>query len=195
MIKNPSIPTITDPQLIDAALAEINTKLVAGLSWLNSAFGKAIRLEETVDGKKRAFPAIYTGETLGTEYIKLIPDSHLGNFSFFDVEDGDEAKWVGRNYDQFVSRIGLVFWFDFRDVYPSDHTTRTIDNVKATVYRLLKEMRLTKSTISFNKFHERKERVYRGYWVPDMDNQFYMRPYGLFRLDGEIRYRETSTPC
>lgn len=197
MLTTPTIPTITDPQLIDAALLEIQGKLETGLDWLDVAFGKSYRLQETVDGKKRFFPAVYYGGASGNEYLKLIPDSHIGNFCFFDVEEGEKSNRVARSYDQFVADLALIFWFDFRTVFPSpdNHVNRTLENVKAEVYRLLKEMRLTTCSIAFNQFFERKEEVYRGYWVPDMDNQFYMRPFGLFRLEGQIIYKENFTVC
>lgn len=182
MIKNPTIPAITDPQLLDVALAEINGKLTAALTWLDYAFGKAYAL----DGENRVIPAIYTGAT--TEYLKLLPDAHIGNFSFFDVEDGEQSEWTGRNYDLFTTSVSLIFWFDFRDIYPNDHKTRTTENVKAAIYRTLKEMQLTKSSISFTRIYEKKDEVFRGYEMPD--SKFYMRPYGQLRFEGEIMYKE-----
>lgn len=200
MITTPTIPTLSSPQLLDAALLEIQTKLTDGLSWLDQAFGKAIRLEEMVDGRKRTYPAIYVKDN---EYFPIGPDQHIGNFSFFDVEDGEGIEWSEYGSDKINARLALVLWFDYRDVY-ADPNNRSIENIKKDVKDVLKAMRLTRSHISFNRFWTNAEQVYKGYSRiyanpnlvgkerPALENRnyFWKRPFGCLRIEGEIIVKE-----
>lgn len=192
MTTTPTLPTLTTPRFLDQALAEINTKLAAGLSWLDSTFGRAEHQYQTTDlGRELVFPAVHIGRN---EYLKLFPDSHIGNFSFWDIEDGQGVDYRRQQYNYVEADFGLVLWFHYGDVYGATSDNYTIENVKADVLRVLTPAHLANSSIEITEFFENKENVYRGYDIRDIDNQFWMRPYGCLRIDGRIRYRETCTP-
>jgi hypothetical protein len=82
----PQIPVLKEPKMIDFVLQEIQIILATRLTWLTYVFGKAERKVELKDGKKTVFPAVYTG---GKDYLKVFPDSKIGSFCFFDIEDGE----------------------------------------------------------------------------------------------------------
>ena len=192
MIANPTIPTPIDPQLIDIALLQLQTELTTGLSWLTAAYGKAQRLiERNTSGKRIYFPGVYAG---AKEYLKVFPDSHLGNFCFFEVPDGNErVLWNKNHYNWLTSDFGLIFWFDFRDVYPSpaDWTLHTIENVKSEVLRVLTTTTYSNLSITdITTFSEQADNIYRSYTHNEISEQFLMRPYGGFRINGTMRYKE-----
>jgi len=185
MIKMPTIPQPVDPKLIDVALLEIQTALTSKLSWLNHAFGKAQKLVELKEKRQVKFPAVYIGKE---DYLKMFPDSHIGNFTFFDIEDGQDIAHMGRRVQDYRTKGGLIVWFDFRTVYPNDWQQRTIENVKFDVIEAIKDTTLVQSQIRMSKSWERAEAIYKGYTDKEIDNQFLMRPFGGFRIDFDIKY-------
>lgn len=194
MTTTPTLPTLTSPELIDRAVGEINTSLTSSLSWLNSAFGKVQVLKEEKDGRTIVFPAVYAG---GSDYLKLFPDSHIGNFSFFEIKDPTNIVFArGVNYSLEVD-FGLVVWFDFRTVYPSpaDWQTYTSENVKAQVLAVLlgggfANVRVRKAFQLFDL----ERNIYRGFTDLEIDRQYLTRPFGGFRIEGEF-YLENRTLC
>ena len=190
-MRTPNIPTLAEPRLIDLAFAELQTALVAKLDWLDHAFGKAQRLKEQRDKKTVTYPAVYAGRK---EYLEVFPDEHIGNFTFFDVEDGEEIGHIGRATINLEVKFGLIVWFDYRKVYRSDWQQRTIENVKAEVIEAIKTSTLSRSSIRMEKSWERSENIYKGYTDKEVRQQFLMRPYGCFRIDCIIRFRDKA-PC
>lgn len=180
MIANPSIPTPVEPKLLDAAFASIQSSLSTGLSWLTTAYGMAERRVEEQEGRIVYFPAVYSGSR---EYLKVFPDSHLGSFSFFDVDNGllvDE--WQTYNRQRIQSEFALILWFDYRDVYPADHQQRTISNVASDILAVLRNV----PGITIERVLDRGDDIYKGYTSQEIKQQYFMRPYGALRFEGEI---------
>ena len=190
MIRTPAVPVLVDPKLIDVALSEIQTILTTELSWLDHAFGKAQRLKRDDGAKTVTYPAVYIGVK---DYLPAFPDSHIGNFAFFDIQDGEEIT-NGRQTVDFEANFGLIVWFDYRSVYSADWQERSIDNVKAEVIEVLKNAVLSQSSISLVRSWERSESIYKGYTDNEVDRQFLMRPYGGFKIEGIIKYHD-QTRC
>lgn len=187
MIKAPKVPTLIDPRLIDYALNEIQIHLTMCLPWLDHAFGKAKHVKREVNNRAVTFPAVYQD---ATEYLKVLPDSHIGNFSFFIANDGEDLTHIGPAPMRLRAQFGLVFWFDFRKVYPDDHEQRSLENVKAEVIEALRGARLKRSTIRLSKVTEIPDTIYREFTSREIEDQYLERPYGGFRIDGEITYDE-----
>lgn len=189
MILSPTQPTLIDPKLIDLALGEIQTELTTGLSWLTTAYGKAVSRKYIKDNNTFVRPEVYVG---GKEYLSMFPDSHLGNFSFFSVDDGEEINSHSFGNLRFSANVGLIFWFDYRDVYPGDWQAKTIDNIKFDIITAIKGFRLVRSKIILSRSWELSKNIYNGYSDKEIDNQFLMRPFGGIRIDFEIRYNEIA---
>lgn len=189
MIQNPTIPTLAEPRLIDAVLLELQTAFASGLSWLNNAYGKAQRLVKAVEGKTYYYPSVYAGST---EYLTVFPDEHLLNHCFFDVEDVEGFNnWQKNGYSQLTAKVGIVFWFDYRDVYPADWQSRTIENVKRDVLRIITTTRLeNQARFTPENFYEQAENIYKGYTHKEIQTQFLMRPYGGFKIEGTLLFNE-----
>ena len=180
--------------MLDRVIGEIQTGLIENISWLNAAFGRAQRLTKMINGKRVITPNVYCGGWNGhgpNDYIETSPDSKIGNFSFFEIEDPqiiDASPWAR----QIKAPFGLIFWFDLRRVY-NDATKRDTESLKAQILRVLNGndgWYLDQGRIVINKIYERAENIYRGYSLSEIDNQFLMHPFAGFRFDGLLEFDE-----
>lgn len=188
-------PIIPGAVMLDRVLGEIQQGLADGLPWLDAAFGRAQRIVRiTADGKRLTLPNVYCGGWRGhgpNDYIEVSPDSHIGNFSFFLVDDPqtlDTDIWARHIRTPF----SLVVWFDLRKVY-GEETNRNIEFLKAQVLRLLEGRdgwTLSDGRVTIGRIFEQNENIYRGFSLQEVDNQYLMHPYGGFRLEGTLEYDE-----
>ena len=190
-INAPVIPTAV---MLDRVIGEIQQGLVDNISWLNAAFGRSQRLTKMMNGKKIVTPNVYCGGWNGhgeNDYIETSPDSKIGNFAFFEIEDPqtiDAGPWAR----QIKAPFGLIVWFDLTRVY-NTATNRNTEKLKAKILRVLNGRagwHLTGGRIIINRIYERPENIYRGYTLSEIDNQFLMHPYAGFRFDGILEYDE-----
>ena len=72
------------PQLFDTVISDINNCMAAELTWLTNTFGRARKIIKVIDGKEYRIPAVYIGSG---NYREMLPDSMLGNYSFFWMPD------------------------------------------------------------------------------------------------------------
>jgi len=181
--------TLDSPKFLDIALVEINAKLKLKFSWLNEAFGRAERYtEHHKDGNTLIeYPAIYSGNN---RYIKLFPDTSIGNFSFVI---SDEFQITERKFQSIngSSDIEFIFWFDFRSVYPANFETRNLINVIYDVMKFFNETSFAKSDIAVMYCDTRVDEIYKGFSHNEIKDQFSMRPYGCFKIKTKIYLKET----
>jgi len=187
MLGTPAIPTLANPLMIDNAFAQIQTKLVAGLSWLDHAFGKAQRMKQTVNGSTFIYPAVYIGNQ---DYLNVFPDAHIGSFTFFDITTSEDIKDRNRVNTTLETTFSLILWFDFRKVYPANWQLQTTENVKAELLEFFRTNTFPNAKVRMSKIYDQAEDIYRNYTDKEIDDQFLMRPFGGFRMEGEIQYFE-----
>ena len=187
-------PVIPNAVMLDRVIGEIQQGLVDNISWLNAAFGRSQRLTKMMNGKKIVTPNVYCGGWNGhgeNDYIETSPDSKIGNFAFFEIEDPqtiDAGPWAR----QIKAPFGLIVWFDLTRVY-NTATNRNTEKLKAQILHVLNGRagwHLTGGRIIINRIYERPENIYRGYTLSEIDNQFLMHPYAGFRFDGILEYDE-----
>jgi len=187
-------PVIQNPVMLDKIIGEIQTGLVENITWLDAAFGRAQRLAKVVNGKRIITPNVYCGGWNGhgpNDYLEVSPDSKIGNFSFFEIDDPqtiDAGPWAR----EIKAPFGLIFWFDLTRVYETADNRNT-EKLKAEVLHVLNGragLHLTGGRIAINKIYERAENIYRGYTLTEIDNQFLMHPYAGFRFDGLLEFDE-----
>lgn len=187
-------PVIPNAVMLDRVIGDIQQGLVDNISWLNAAFGRSQRLTKMMNGKKIVTPNVYCGGWNGhgeNDYIETSPDSKIGNFAFFEIEDPqtiDAGPWAR----QIKATFGLIVWFDLTRVY-NTATNRNTEKLKAQILRVLNGRagwHLTGGRIIINRIYERPENIYRGYTLSEIDNQFLMHPYAGFRFDGILEYDE-----
>lgn len=181
---------IKDPVMLDRVIGDIQTGLVDSLPWLDVAFGRAQRLTRIVNGKRIVTPNVYCGGWKGhgeNDYIETTPDSKIGNFSFFDIEDPqtiDAGPWAR----EIKTPFGLVFWFNLARIF-GEATNRNTEQIKAQILRVLGGRggwHLSGGRIVLKSIYERAENIYRGYTISEIHNQYLMHPYAGLRFDGVL---------
>lgn len=196
MYRRNDAPVINDPVMLDRILAEIQTGLVENISWLDVAFGRAQRLTKQVNGKRIVTPNVYCGGWKGhgpNDYIEVSPDSKIGNFSFFWVDDPQSIE-TGTWARTITSPFSLIVWFDLRRVYDSPDNRNT-EHLKAQILRVLSGRdgwHLTSGRVETTRIYDLPENIYKGFTLSEIDNQFLMHPFGGFRIDGTLYFME---PC
>ena len=187
-------PIIQNPVMLDRVIGEIQNGLVDNLPWLDVAFGRSQRLTKMMNGKRIITPNVYCGGWNGhgeNDYIETSPDSKIGNFSFFEIEDPqtiDVGPWARR----IKAPFGLIVWFDLTRVY-NEPDNRNTEYIKAEILRVLggrSGWSLSQGRIVLNRIFERAENIYRGYTLSEIDNQFLMHPFAGFRFDGILEFDE-----
>ena len=187
-------PVIQNPVMLDKVIGEIQTGLVENITWLDVAFGRAQRLAKMANGKRIITPNVFCGGWNGhgpNDYLEVSPDSKIGNFSFFEIEDPqtiDAGPWAR----EIKAPFGLIVWFDLTRVY-NVADNRNTERLKAEILHVLNGRagwHLTGGRVLVNKIYERAENIYRGYTLTEIDNQFLMHPYAGFRFDGLLEFDE-----
>lgn len=187
-------PVIPNAVMLDRVIGDIQQGLVDNISWLDAAFGRSQRLTKMMNGKKIVTPNVYCGGWNGhgeNDYIETSPDSKIGNFAFFEIEDPqiiDAGPWAR----QIKAPFGLIVWFDLTRVY-NTATNRNTEKLKAQILHVLNGRsgwHLSGGRIVINRIYERAENIYRGYTLSEIDNQFLMHPYAGFRFDGLLEFDE-----
>ena len=198
-MSNANAPIIPAPVLVDAKIAELQQILVANLPWLDAAFGRAQRLSKKMNGKTIITPNVYCGGWRGhgeNDYIEVSPDSKIGNFSFFEVNDPETVEWQYRQQMEIVTPFSLIFWFDTRRIFGVGDN-RNISHLKNEILTLLNGrtgLRFhTNGHLTITQIYERAENIYRGYSLSEIDNQFLMHPFGGLRFDGTIKMLQPCT--
>ena len=193
-MSNINAPVIPNPVMLDRVIGEIQQGLVNNLSWLDAAFGRAQRLTKKMNGKTIITPNVYCGGWNGhgdNDYIEVSPDSKIGNFSFFEIDDPetiDGGPWAR----DIQCPFSLIFWFDLTRIYGVGDN-RNIEYVKAEILRVLNGRTgwaLSQGRITVNQIYERVENIYRGYSLSEIDNQFLMHPYAGLRITGVLQFME-----
>lgn len=192
-----------NPVLLDKILQNIQKVLKDKLKWLNYAFGRAYKLiEHKSDGNKFVYPAIYNGNA---EYVSLLPNDNLGNFSWFDIYDPQKITQVVQSLPQYTFSGAIVFWYDLDSIY-DDNSVMHTEEIKDEIIRVLTTPGLISSTgkIIIDDIYERFENIYKGYsiekiynnydysgeGIQGIDKQFFMYPYAGIRIEFTITTRE-----
>jgi len=177
----PSTPKPVNITFLDRAIVQIQDRLKEKLSWLDHSFGISQRLVTKRDMKDFFYPGVHIGK--GT-YINVLPDQGLGNFSFIILRDPQSISHTPGTYTKIQSNIGIVFWFDLKNLFPSSDD-RNIEVVKRQILDVLtKQLFLTTGSLGpVIEISQNAENVYKGYSLKEVDSQFLMQPYAGLRFD------------
>lgn len=197
-MSNTNAPLLDGSILADALIGELQQILVANLGWLDAAFGRSQRLTKMVNGKRIVTPNVYCGGWNGhgpNDYIEVSPDSKIGNFCFFEVQDPEIVDWQYRQIMDLQTPFSIIFWFDLTRVY-NESENRDISHIKNEILTLLNGrtglILHSGGHIAINRIYEQCENIYRGYTLSEIDNQFLMHPYAGLRFDGTMKMPQ---PC
>lgn len=192
-----------NPVLLDKIIQDMQKSLTKRLKWLNYAFGRAYKLvEHRPDGNKFIYPAAYNGNG---EYISLLPNDNLGNFSWFDIYDPQKITEVVQSLPQYTFSGAIVFWYNLNSIYEDSNNLYT-EEVKDEIIRVLTTPGLITTTgkLSIKDIYECFENIYKGYsiekiynnyiykgqGIQDIDKQFFMFPYAGIRIEFNLTTRE-----
>lgn len=192
-----------NPVLLDKIIQDMQKSLTKRLKWLNYAFGRAYKLvEHRPDGNKFIYPAAYNGNG---EYISLLPNDNLGNFSWFDIYDPQKITEVVQSLPQYTFNGAIVFWYNLNSIYEDSNNLYT-EEVKDEIIRVLTTPGLITTTgkLSIKDIYECFENIYKGYsiekiynnyiykgqGIQDIDKQFFMFPYSGIRIEFTLTTRE-----
>jgi hypothetical protein len=123
---------VKEPALFDKVVTSIQDTLGESLPWLDHVFGVAERLIKETNGVRRYTPNIYIGNN---EYLCMLPDETLGNFSFFVLDDPAEVAWARGERNRLTVPFSLVVWLDMRTV--GDGKTRNRERVKDDILKVM----------------------------------------------------------
>lgn len=192
-----------NPVLLDKILQDMQKSLMDKLKWLDYAFGRAYKLvEHRPDGDKFVYPAAYNGNG---EYISLLPNDNLGNFSWFDIYDPQTITQVVQSMPQYTFNGAIVFWYNLDTIFESSETINT-EEIKDEIIRFLTTPGIITTTgkLVINNIFERFENIYRGYSIEkiynnytyqgsdiqSIDKLFFMYPYAGIRIEFSLTTRE-----
>lgn len=192
-----------NPVLLDKILQDMQKSLMDKLKWLDYAFGRAYKLvEHRPDGDKFVYPAAYNGNG---EYISLLPNDNLGNFSWFDIYDPQTITQVVQSMPQYTFNGAIVFWYNLDTIFESSETINT-EEIKDEIIRFLTTPGIITTTgkLVINNIYERFENIYRGYSIEkiynnytyqgsdiqSIDKLFFMYPYAGIRIEFSLTTRE-----
>lgn len=192
-----------NPVLLDKVLQDLQKALMIRLKWLNYAFGRAYKLvEHETDGGKFVYPATYNGNA---EYVSLLPNDNLGNFSWFDIYDPQKITRTVQSLPQYSFSGAIIFWYDLRTIYQDELVLYT-EEVKDEIIRTLTTPGLITTTgrLEITDVYECFENIYKGYSIEkiynnyvyngeniqSLDKQFFMFPYAGLRIEFTLTTRE-----
>lgn len=187
-------PIISGAVMLDRVLGEIQKGLASHLDWLDYAFGRAERVTSVQQGKRYVRPSVYAGDWKidgANDYLDMLPDSKIGNFSFFIIDDPQRIE-TGPGIRTITSPASLVVWFDLRRVY-GEADNRNTEYLKAQILGVLgnrTSWRLRDGRFEVTAVYEQAQNIYRGFTIDEVDNQFLIHPFGGFRFEGTLKYNE-----
>ncbi len=176
----PEVPVNENPVFIDAVIAQVQQTLKDELSWLDYSFGRAQRCVKMVDEQKEYFyPGVHYGYG---DYVNVLPDQELGNFSFFTIDEPQEVLFNAHSFNALNFDYSLILWVNLDNIYEGEKD-RNSEEIKALVLGILtRRLFLTYGRISVEKIYEQAENIYKGYSLKEIQSQFLMQPFYGFRF-------------
>lgn len=179
----PNVPKPTNPVLLDRVIVQIQDRLKEKLSWLDYSFGRCQRLVTMKDRKEYFYPGVHIG---AGEYINVLPDQNLGNFSFLSIDDPQPVDFNPNSFNTIRAKYALIFWFNLDKIFAGSEDRNT-EEIKAQILKVLtRELRLTVGRLNIESINEKAENIYKGFSLKEIDSQFLMQPFGGMRFEGEI---------
>lgn len=180
--------TLVSPKGADAACALIAEKLSDEFSWL-TAYGRSQDWFSDPDDNRSKQPGIYCGRG---EYLSMLPDEHLGCFSFFRVMPVKKIEqWIDFADPITVFDFSLIVWYDLRKIYPTTYDQYSTENVNQLLLEFLVDLSIP-FTLSVSEIVEGFELVYKDYDRALYDRTSFMMPQHGVRFSGRIEYPLTN---
>jgi len=186
----PSEVRPTTEQLIDRHLKVIAEKLGL-LPWMNRSFVRAYRHRSRKDGTVQPF--VYVGND---EYLPVMADDELGNYSWIYVEDGDQYEEGGssEDYKMIRSRIRIVVFWNFESLFANEDANNIMTVVKI-LQDQLNAVRLLYGRLELQSVFVEADQIYQGFSASMIDDSKLSFPFGSCRIDAELRFLDVPVSC
>lgn len=168
-----------NPHLFDRAINAIEEELSDRVAWLNKIFGNAERLIKQIDGVRYYTPNWYNSDN---DYTLLAPDSRLGNFAFFVLDEPIDLDFMQADRATCTTPFSLIVWGDMRTIAAD----RDKELAKQDILQALATMRIREGRFTINRIYEKAENVFEGFTFDEIENQFLMHPFAGWRFEGEM---------
>ncbi|NQU52438.1 MAG: hypothetical protein HQ522_07850 [Bacteroidetes bacterium] len=185
--KIPTVPINDSPVFIDKAIGQMQTILKASLSWLDYSFGRAQKLVTTKDNQNYFYPGVHYGYG---DYVNVLPDQELGNFSFFIVEDPQPIEYNARSFNIAKLKYSLIVWVNLDKIFVGVKD-RNSEEIKLQIMELITRTAfLNYGRFTIENIYEQSENIYKGYSLKEIDSQYLMQPFYGFRFEGQLTLQE-----
>lgn len=180
--------------LADDPIAAVNASLLANLSWLDNAYGKVQRMTRRDEkGNPITFPGVYVGGSTN-DYISVLPDESLGNYSYFEIKD--PAKYININKNFTVEfEFKISFFFNWIDIFGEDnYKEASIEAVKEQILNVLVNTQFLRSIETFEVWEDANsifqnftdQGYISSYDHHQIEGQFLMKNFGGIAISGVI---------
>ena len=164
------------------AIAEINPLLESKISWLDTAYGVAELRRIERNEKESLYLGRYPAVMLDDEeYKNMLPDTHLGNYCFWKIEE----RPVELSDFYAFADFSVIFFFDHKDIVDAGYSA--YGNAKRDIRTAFRRLGATKAGVRLTSIDEGFDKVYEGYDINKVDGIELMYPNGALRVNGIIR--------
>jgi hypothetical protein len=195
--KNPDVVLIGNPVNIDRPIQDMQIAL-ASLGWIDRVFGRAWLAVKSSKGifseKKLYYPHVWQGlgdDGRAKDLLEVLPNDNIKSQVFFRVNDPISLVEFVRDGDSIMeASVDIIFWFNLRAIdatidYPF------VELLKGQALSVLSDMTFSPdSTLTINAIHEQPLNVFRGYNIQDLKDEELVYPWGGFRFECSVQYRE-----
>ena len=184
--RNPTIPTIATPVLLDKAIQDLQIEL-SSISWLTKSFARAWLNNDEVNGLAFAYPEVYQGS--GLDYYNCLPNGMLQAYCFWYVDDDAEVLELGKNTTIFEERdVKLIFFFNMDKINNTKGYNFT-EELKIDVYDILKASLSNGSNV--NSYTDTLRGSFSDFTQDYIKPEYYNKKYGAMKFDITLRYRNS----
>jgi len=186
--KNPLTPLVPNPVGIEVPINALQTAL-GTIPWIEKSFGRSWRTSrEDVKGKNIFYPEVWQG--LNRDLLNVMPNDNLQSQCFWYEEGAEEVKdWCAGSYSMIELKINLILWFNLKCIDPTVDN-RFTETIKAEILNTLRMTTLPLGTISVKNIYHEPEDVFKWFTIDKTIEQSLTHPYGGFRFECMLNYKE-----
>ena len=173
---------VTDPVLLDAKIAEIQTALkTASLSWNGYSFARAYKHAKNVNGAKVYYPAVYQGQSL--DYLNVYPNDNLSSYSFTYVKQPQTLDSETDGFHDYEAELSVVVVFRLHKIGTSN-AYRFTELLKYDVIRALEDI----DSLTIESVYDEIEDCFSDFTVTEIEPQYLSEKFGALRFDCSVHY-------
>lgn len=202
--KNPLVPLIADPVGIDIPIQELQ-QTIANVGWVEKSFGRSwLSYSKDSKGQVKYYPEVWQGKEnvagKDKDLLNVLPNDNLRSYSFFKVDDPivTDSDYSANLYNNKSATISIIFWFNLLEINKTlDY--RFTELLKTTIEAAIRYHTFSPKSqgrIKILRSWEEAANVFKGYTINVAEQQELVHPWGGFRLECVLTWRENCpTPA